>query len=72
MTAVATAAAIVPERLYPHHDGRGATPHRSNPAVIHRELATLDVHESMNVAEFGTGSGYSGPCSPSLSARPAR
>ncbi|MFB6963087.1 protein-L-isoaspartate O-methyltransferase [Streptomyces sp. NPDC056309] len=60
MTAVATAAAIVPERLYTHHDGRGATPHRSNPAVIHRELTTLDVQPGMNVAEFGTGSGYSG------------
>ncbi|MFI2223991.1 protein-L-isoaspartate O-methyltransferase [Streptomyces fradiae] len=50
----------VPERHYTHHDGRGATPHRSNPAVIHRELTTLDVHAGMNVAESGTGSGYSG------------
>ncbi|MGD9482897.1 protein-L-isoaspartate(D-aspartate) O-methyltransferase [Streptomyces sp. TRM70308] len=60
MTAVADAAQAVPERHYTHHDGRGATPHRSNPAVIHRELATLDVRAGMNVAEFGTGSGYSG------------
>ncbi|MEZ7005018.1 protein-L-isoaspartate O-methyltransferase [Streptomyces sp. AD55] len=60
MTAVANAATTVPERHYTHHDGRGATPHRSNPVVIHRELTTLDVHAGMNVAEFGTGSGYSG------------
>ncbi|MFL4910621.1 protein-L-isoaspartate O-methyltransferase family protein [Streptomyces sp. MMS24-I2-30] len=60
MTAVADAAQAVPERHYTHHDGRGATPHRSNPVVIHRELTTLDVHGGMNVAEFGTGSGYSG------------
>ncbi|KAB7850141.1 protein-L-isoaspartate O-methyltransferase family protein [Streptomyces mobaraensis] len=60
MTAVADAATTVPERHYTHHDGRGATPHRSNPVVIHRELTTLDVHTGMNVAEIGTGSGYSG------------
>ncbi|MFE7816427.1 protein-L-isoaspartate O-methyltransferase, partial [Streptomyces sp. NPDC057433] len=60
MTAVADAATTVPERHYTHHDGRGATPHRSNPAVIHRELTTLDVQRGMNVVEFGTGSGYSG------------
>ncbi|WP_208905480.1 hypothetical protein [Streptomyces melanosporofaciens] len=40
MTAVADAAELVPERHYTHHEGRGATPHRSNPAVIHRELTT--------------------------------
>jgi protein-L-isoaspartate(D-aspartate) O-methyltransferase len=60
VTAVADAAESVPERHYTHHDGRGATAHRSNPAVIHRELTTLDVHAGMNVAEVGTGSGYSG------------
>ncbi|MFE2677615.1 protein-L-isoaspartate O-methyltransferase family protein [Streptomyces hygroscopicus] len=60
MTAVADAAESVPERHYTHHDGRGATPHRSNPVVVHRELTTLDVHGGMNVVEFGTGSGYSG------------
>ncbi|WP_043242345.1 protein-L-isoaspartate O-methyltransferase family protein [Streptomyces violaceusniger] len=60
MTAVADAAELVPERHYTHHEGRGATPHRSNPAVIHRELTTLDVHPGMNVLEAGTGSGYSG------------
>jgi protein-L-isoaspartate(D-aspartate) O-methyltransferase len=60
MSAVADAAAAVPERHYTHHDGRGATPHRSNPAVIHRELTTLDARQGMNVAELGTGSGYSG------------
>lgn len=60
MTAVPSAAETVPERHYTHHEGRGSTPHRSNPRVIHRELTTLDVHPGMNVAEFGTGSGYSG------------
>ncbi|MEV8605533.1 protein-L-isoaspartate(D-aspartate) O-methyltransferase [Streptomyces griseoviridis] len=60
MTAVVDAAQAVPERHYTHHDGRGVTPHRSNPAVIHRELSTLDVQAGMNIAEFGTGSGYSG------------
>lgn len=60
MTAVADAADTVPERHYTHHNGRGATPHRSNPSVIHRELTTLDVHPGMNVLEIGTGSGYSG------------
>ncbi|MGI5341900.1 protein-L-isoaspartate O-methyltransferase family protein [Streptomyces sp. CA-181903] len=59
-TAVAQAAETVPERHYTHHDGRGPTPHRSNPVVIHRELTTLDVRAGMNVAEHGTGSGYSG------------
>ncbi|MFC8708845.1 MULTISPECIES: protein-L-isoaspartate O-methyltransferase [unclassified Streptomyces] len=58
--AVLSAAEAVPERHYTHHEGRGPTPHRSNPLVIHRELTTLDVHAGMNVAEFGTGSGYSG------------
>ncbi|MBL1120276.1 methyltransferase domain-containing protein [Streptomyces sp. 110] len=58
--AVEEAAELVPERHYTHHEGRGATPHRSNPAVIHRELTTLDVHPGMNVLEVGTGSGYSG------------
>lgn len=58
--AVADVAASVPERHYTHHDGRGATPNRSNPKVIHRELTTLDVQEGQNVIEFGTGSGYSG------------
>ncbi|OIJ98998.1 protein-L-isoaspartate(D-aspartate) O-methyltransferase [Streptomyces sp. MUSC 14] len=60
MTAVTDAATTVPERHYTHHEGRGATPHRSNPQVIHRELTTLDVRPGMNIAEFGTGSGYSG------------
>ncbi|MCX4676731.1 protein-L-isoaspartate(D-aspartate) O-methyltransferase [Streptomyces sp. NBC_01433] len=60
MTTVAEAAETVPERHYTHHEERGVTPHRSNPVVIHRELTTLDVHEGMNVVEFGTGSGYSG------------
>ncbi|GHJ35127.1 protein-L-isoaspartate O-methyltransferase [Streptomyces sp. TS71-3] len=60
MTAVPLAVESVPERHYTHHEGRGATPHRSNPVVIHRELTTLDVQPGMSVAEFGTGSGYSG------------
>ncbi|MGO4750784.1 protein-L-isoaspartate(D-aspartate) O-methyltransferase, partial [Streptomyces sp. 2MCAF27] len=60
MSAIALAAESVPERHYTHHEGRGATPHRSNPAVIHRELGTLEVGPGLNVAEFGTGSGYSG------------
>ncbi|MFG2112821.1 protein-L-isoaspartate O-methyltransferase [Streptomyces sp. NPDC048718] len=59
MTAVVEIATSVPERHYTHHHGRGETPHRSNPAVILRELGTLDVHEGMRIAEFGTGSGYS-------------
>ncbi|WP_432037250.1 protein-L-isoaspartate O-methyltransferase family protein [Streptomyces cucumeris] len=60
MTTLADIVETVPERHYTHHEGRGATPHRSNPVVIHRELTTLDVHPGMHVAEFGTGSGYSG------------
>ncbi|OON80808.1 protein-L-isoaspartate O-methyltransferase family protein [Streptomyces tsukubensis] len=60
MTTVVEAAEAVPERQYTHHEQRGTTPHRSNPFVVHRELNTLDVHEGMNVVEFGTGSGYSG------------
>ncbi|AEM88726.1 protein-L-isoaspartate O-methyltransferase family protein [Streptomyces violaceusniger] len=58
--AVARAAAAVPEQHYTHHPRRGATIHRSNPSVIHRELRALDVHEGMRVLEIGTGSGYSG------------
>ncbi|MFF5719280.1 protein-L-isoaspartate O-methyltransferase [Streptomyces buecherae] len=57
---VADAAETVPEPYYTHHDGRGETPHRSNPLVIHRELTTLDVRDGMHVLEIGTGSGYSG------------
>lgn len=60
MTTVALAAQATPERHYTHHDGRGETPMRSNPAVIHRDLATLEVSEGMRVCEIGTGSGYSG------------
>lgn len=60
MTAISEIAERVPERHYTHHEGRGVTPHRSNPRVIHRELTTLDVRPGMHVAEFGTGSGYSG------------
>ncbi|MFF3272740.1 protein-L-isoaspartate O-methyltransferase [Streptomyces chrestomyceticus] len=60
LTAVALAAESVPEHHYTHHEGRGPTPHRSNPAVIHRELTTLDVRPGHAVAECGTGSGYSG------------
>ncbi|MGD9486042.1 hypothetical protein WDH52_22820 [Streptomyces sp. TRM70308] len=60
MSTVAQAIETVPERHYIHHDGRGETPHRSNPAVIRRELETLDVHPGMAVIEHGTGSGYSG------------
>ncbi|MEU6330525.1 methyltransferase domain-containing protein [Streptomyces sp. NPDC047049] len=59
MSAVALAAEQVPERHYTHHEGRGPTPHRSNPSVIHRELTTLDLQQHMRVAEYGTGSGYS-------------
>lgn len=57
---VARAAEAVPEKHYTHHDGRGPTPHRSNPLVIHRELTTLAVAEGMHALEIGTGSGYSG------------
>ncbi|MFE3942679.1 protein-L-isoaspartate O-methyltransferase [Streptomyces sp. NPDC059118] len=60
LNAVALAAESVPERQYTHHEGRGPTPHRSNPVVIHRELTTLDVRPGHEVAEFGTGSGLSG------------
>ncbi|WP_274919417.1 protein-L-isoaspartate O-methyltransferase family protein [Streptomyces sp. WZ-12] len=60
MPPVAEVAATVPERHYTHHEGRGPTPHRSNPAVIHRELTSLEVAEGMRVMEIGTGSGYSG------------
>ncbi|MFD9208727.1 protein-L-isoaspartate O-methyltransferase [Streptomyces sioyaensis] len=60
MNAVALAAESVPERHYTHHEGRGPTPHRSNPAVIHRELTTLDIRPGHKVAEYGTGSGFSG------------
>lgn len=60
MNALALAAETVPERHYTHHTQRGETPHRSNPKVIHRELATLEAGEGMRVIEVGTGSGYSG------------
>lgn len=60
MTAVADVAQTVPERHYTHHEGRGPTPHRSNPKAIHRELTTLDIRPGHNVAEYGTGSGLSG------------
>ncbi|WP_037848963.1 protein-L-isoaspartate O-methyltransferase family protein [Streptomyces sp. NRRL F-5053] len=60
MNAVAQAAEAVPETYYTRHEGRGPTVHRSNPKVIHRELATLDVAPGMRVIERGTGSGYSG------------
>ncbi|MEV5481853.1 MULTISPECIES: protein-L-isoaspartate O-methyltransferase family protein [Streptomyces] len=60
MNAVALAAESVPERHYTHHEGRGPTPHRSNPAVIHRELTTLDIRPGHKVAEYGTGSGLTG------------
>ncbi|MEU8710383.1 hypothetical protein [Streptomyces sp. NPDC048565] len=59
MSAVALATETVPERHYTHHEGRGATPHRSNPAAIHRELSTPGVEVGMNVVEFCTRSGYS-------------
>ncbi|UNZ21368.1 protein-L-isoaspartate(D-aspartate) O-methyltransferase [Streptomyces sp. 891-h] len=57
---VAEAAETVPETYYTHHEGCGPTPHRSNAAVFHRELTTLDVALCMRVIERGTGSGYSG------------
>ncbi|MFE7610813.1 protein-L-isoaspartate O-methyltransferase family protein [Streptomyces celluloflavus] len=57
---VLMAAENVPERHYTHHEGRGPTPHRSNPQVIYREVAALQVAEGMRVMEIGTGSGYSG------------
>ena len=60
MPPIAEVAQTVPERHYTHHQGRGATPHRSNPAVIHRELTALRVSPGMRVLEIGTGSGYSG------------
>lgn len=60
MPPIAEVAQTVPERHYTHHQGRGATPHRSNPAVIHRELTALRVSLGMRVLEVGTGSGYSG------------
>lgn len=59
-TTVTQAADHVPEHHYTHHNDRGPTLHRSNPRVIHRDLTTLDVQPGMNVAEVGTGSGYSG------------
>lgn len=59
-TTVDRAAHNVPERHYTHHAGRGDTPMRSNPAAIHRDLATLEVDSGMRVIEIGTGSGYSG------------
>ncbi len=48
------------ERHYTHHEGRGETPHRSNPVLIRRDLAELDVRPGMRVLEIGTGSGYTG------------
>lgn len=59
MTAVAVAAAAVPESHYTHHPERGETPHRSNPVAIQRELTALDVRTGNSVLEIGTGSGYS-------------
>ncbi|MFE7130877.1 protein-L-isoaspartate O-methyltransferase [Streptomyces sp. NPDC057638] len=58
--AIAQAADAVPERSYTHHEARGETTQRSNPAVIHRELTNLHVPEGGRVLEIGTGSGYSG------------
>lgn len=60
MTTVTVAAQTVPEDHYSHHEGRGDTPMRSNPEVIHRDLTTLEVTTGMRVCEIGTGSGYSG------------
>ncbi|MFC8794979.1 protein-L-isoaspartate O-methyltransferase family protein [Streptomyces cinereoruber] len=57
---IAEVVQVVPESHYTHNEDRGPTPSRSNPAVIHRELTTLDVQPGMRVVEFGTGSGYSG------------
>jgi protein-L-isoaspartate(D-aspartate) O-methyltransferase len=60
MLTTVDAAQRVPERHYTHHPGRGETQMRSNPQVIHREVATLEAAEGMRVCEIGTGSGYSG------------
>lgn len=60
MNAVAAAAGRVPEQHYTHHESRGETVHRTNPAFIHRELEALDIHKGMKIAEIGTGSGLSG------------
>ncbi|GAA2698408.1 MULTISPECIES: hypothetical protein [Actinosynnema] len=59
MTA-ADLAITVPEQLYAHHSGRGSTPMRSNPEVVHRDLDSLRVRPGMAALEIGTGSGYSG------------
>ncbi len=63
---VASVAGTIPETHYSHHGGRGHTPMRSNPLVIHRELTLLDVHPAQRVCEIGTGSGYSGALLSSL------
>ncbi|MEV7501569.1 hypothetical protein [Streptomyces sp. NPDC093018] len=44
---------VVPERHCTRHEQRAAAPHRSNPRAAHRELATLDVCEGMDVVKFG-------------------
>ena len=49
----------VPEDVYLHDARRGPTLHYSDPAVIHRDLAALDVPDGARVLEVGTGTGYS-------------
>lgn len=50
----------IPPLFYTHHERRGVTVHRSDPATIRRDAMTLDVFDGARVLEIGTGSGYSG------------
>lgn len=55
MSAVALSAEHVPERHYTHHEGRGPTPHRSNPAVINRYCAVRSRAASAALRRRGDG-----------------
>jgi protein-L-isoaspartate(D-aspartate) O-methyltransferase len=50
----------VPDRHFTHHDVYGETVHRSQPEMIRREIASLQVRPGDRVLEIGSGSGYSG------------
>lgn len=43
MTRTSDPFSSVPSVFYTHHEQRGETVHRSEPASIHRELGALDV-----------------------------